>query len=210
MQHALLDWMLLAGSPLLEDLARPDRAAGWLRTREINNARRYGVEQLSRTLVEMGVLRKPPFQAQPSREDWLARSHAGELGVPEVWLEWVRRWFQTSTLAPPGRQATYYMLIKAGRWMRAITRLCDPRAWTRERAASWVAAVDQLVVGEFSQGAEHRPTCAPSRRSQLSPRTKGARVGRCAGSSATCRSGSGSSGGSIPAARSRCHGRSGR
>ena len=101
MQHALLEWMLLAGSPLLEDLADRTELLAWLRTREINNARRYGVEQLSRTLAEMGVLHTPPFTRQPSREDWLARSHAGELGVPEVWLDWVRRWFRTSTLSSP-------------------------------------------------------------------------------------------------------------
>ena len=50
--HALMDVMLLAGSPLLEDLgARPDLFVA-LRSRELNNARRHGVEQLA-TLVEM-------------------------------------------------------------------------------------------------------------------------------------------------------------
>jgi hypothetical protein len=43
------------------------------------------------------------------------------------------------------------MVIKAGRWIaRDQPDLRDPRAWTREHAAGWVAAVDQLVVGEFS------------------------------------------------------------
>ena len=176
MQHALLEWMLLAGSPLLEDLADRTELLAWLRTREINNARRYGVEQLSRTLAEMGVLHTPPFTRQPSREDWLARSHAGELGVPEVWLDWVRRWFQTSTLSRRGREATYFMLIKAGRWIaRDQPDLRDPRAWTREHTASWVAAVDQLVVGEFS----HAPNTTYMRRHagrELSPRTKAAHV----------------------------------
>ena len=99
MQHALMDLMLLAGSPLLEDLADRAELLAWLRSREINNARRYGVEQLARTLVEMGVLERLPFQTQPSREEWLARSQAGEIDVPEVWLDWTRRWFETSTLS---------------------------------------------------------------------------------------------------------------
>ena len=176
MQHALLDWMLLAGSPLLEDLADRAELLAWLRSREINNARRYGVEQLSRTLAEMGVLHTPPFARQPSREDWLARGHADELGVSELWLGWVKRWFQTSTLARRGRQATYFMAIKAGRWIeREHPELSDPRAWTREHAASWVAAVDQLVVGELSQA----PNTTYMRRHagrELSPRTKAAHV----------------------------------
>ena len=56
LQHALLDWMLLAASPLLEDLAERIELLAWLRSSEINNARRYGVEQLARTLVDMGAL----------------------------------------------------------------------------------------------------------------------------------------------------------
>ena len=55
-QHALMDGMLLAGSPLFEDLVGAAGLLVALRSREMNNARRYGVEQLARTLVEMGVL----------------------------------------------------------------------------------------------------------------------------------------------------------
>ena len=79
-----MDVMLLAGSPLLEDLAdaRADLFVA-LRSRELNNARRHGVEQLARTLVEMGVLSALPFATQPSREEWLARSQAGEIDVPD-------------------------------------------------------------------------------------------------------------------------------
>ena len=108
--HALMDVMLLAGSPLLEDVgARADLFAA-LRSRELNNARRHGVEQLARTLVEMGVLSELPFRAQPSREEWLARSQAGEIDVPAVWLDWTRRWFETSTL---GRSQSHAHLLRA-------------------------------------------------------------------------------------------------
>jgi hypothetical protein len=58
--------MLLAGSPLLEDLAQQSELLVWLRGREVNNARRHGVEQLARTVFEMGVLERMPFQTQPS------------------------------------------------------------------------------------------------------------------------------------------------
>ena len=150
--HALMDVMLLAGSPLLEDLgARADLFVA-LRSRELNNARRHGVEQLARTLVEMGVLSELPFATQPSREEWLARSQAGEIDVPEVWLEWTRRWFETSTLSRSGRTHTYYALIKAGRWLyREHPDRTDPGSWDRQLVAGWIAAVDGLRVGELSK-----------------------------------------------------------
>ena len=150
--HALMDVMLLAGSPLLEDLgARADLFVA-LRSRELNNARRHGVEQLARTLVEMGVLSELPFRTQPSREEWLARSQAGEIDVPKVWLDWTRRWFETSTLSRSGRTHTYYALIKAGRWLyREHPDRTDPGSWDRQLVAGWIAAVDGLQVGELSK-----------------------------------------------------------
>jgi integrase len=176
LQHALLEWMLLAASPLLEDLAECVELLAWLRSSEINNARRHGVEQLARTLVDMGVLDTPPFSTQPSREEWLTRRQAGELGVPQGWVRWVRRWFQTSTLTRRSRASTYFMLIKAGRWVqREHPDRSDPRAWTRELAAAWVAAVDQMLVGEFSQ-APNTDYMRRRRGGELSPRTKAAHV----------------------------------
>jgi hypothetical protein len=89
-----------------QDLAaRPDLLAR-LRSGETNNARRHGVEQLARTLVEMGVLETMPFATQPSREEWLKRSQAGEIDVPAEWLHWTRRWFETSTLSRSSRTHT--------------------------------------------------------------------------------------------------------
>ena len=100
----------------------------------------------------MGVLSAPPFRTQPSREEWLARSQAGEVDVPEVWLEWTRRWFETSTLSRSGRTHTYYALIKAGRWLyREHPDRTDPASWDRQLVAGWIAAVDGLKVGELSK-----------------------------------------------------------
>jgi hypothetical protein len=127
LQHALYEWMLLGGRPLLEDLAQQSELLASLRAVEVNNARRHGVEQLARTLFDMGVLGRMPFQTHPSREEWPARSQAGEIDVPPVLLEWTRRWFETSTLALTSRRTTYYALIKAGRWLYAST----PTAPTR-------------------------------------------------------------------------------
>jgi hypothetical protein len=170
--HALMDVMLLAGSPLLADVgARPDLFVA-LRSRELNNARRQGVEQLARTLVEMQVLSELPFGSQPSREEWLARSQAGEIDVPGEWLDWTRRWFETSTLGRSSRTHTYYALIKAGRWLyREHPERTHPASWDRQVVAGWIAAVDGLRVGELSKALNANYMRAWHRGS-LSPRSK--------------------------------------
>jgi integrase len=181
LQHALYQLMLLAGSPLLEDLAREGELWRELRLGEHNNARRHGLEQLGRTLVEMGVLASAPFAAQPSREEWLDRSRASEHDVPAEWLDWTRRWFSTSTLTHRGRVRNYYLLIKAGRWLaHEHPERADPRCWTRELCAEWVAAVDRMAVGDFS----HAPNTAwlrARRGGPLGARTKAQHIS-CLGS----------------------------
>jgi integrase len=171
LQRALFELMLAGRSPLLQDLAEPELLIE-LRAREQHNARRQGVEQLARTLVDMGLLVASPFAVVPSREEWLGRSRAGERDVPGVWLEWVKRWFVTSTLSRASRHGSYFSLVKLGRWLgETHPEHADPGSWTRELAAAWVARVDQLLVGEYSQAPN---TDYMRRRSggQLSPRTK--------------------------------------
>jgi integrase len=177
LQGALYDVMLLAGSPLLEDLAEHGELLAWLRGREGNNSRRYGIEQLARTLFEMGVLERMPFQTQPSREEWLQRSQAGEIDVPAAWLAWTRRWFETSTLARSSRVHTYYALINPGRCLHAEhPDRADPESWDRELAAAWIAAVNRLKVGELSKSLN-----ANAMRARygevLSPRSKASLIG---------------------------------
>jgi integrase len=175
LQHALYQLMVAAGSARLENCAQPELLVA-MRDRERNNARRHGIEQLARTLADIGVLTTVPFVTRPSREGWLERSRAGEIDVPAEWLGWVKRWFATSTLATRSRQATYFMLIKAGRWITLeAPGLADPRAWDRASAARWVARVDRLLVGEFS----HAPNTDYMRRrygTTLSPRTKASHI----------------------------------
>ncbi len=177
MQRALYDLMLLASSPLLDDLAAHGELLTWLRHREVNNARRHGIEQLARTLVEMGEMPRMPFATQPSREEWLDRSQAGAVDVPSEWLSWTRRWFETSTLAQSSRQHMYYALIRTGRWLHAEhPDRADPESWDRELAAAWIAKVNQLKIGELSKSLN-----AKGMRVRygevLSPRSKASMIG---------------------------------
>jgi len=172
LQRALLELMLAARSPLLTDLAGCSELLVELHAREQHRARRYGVQQLARTMVDIGLLDASPFGAAPSREEWLARSRAGQHDVPELWLDWAQRWFRTCTLSRSTQHGTYFSLIKCGRWLEAeLPEHADPCSWTREVAAAWVARVDQMLVGEFSNA----PNTDYMRRrhgGQLSPRTK--------------------------------------
>jgi integrase len=172
LQRALCELMLAARSPLLDDLADRGELLVQLRAREQHNARRAGIEQLARTLIDMNVLATAPFGALPTREEWLARSRAGELDVPERWLDYAQRWFLTSTLSRSSRRQTYFCLIKIGRWLaQEHPDRADPASWDRELAAAWVARADRMLVGEFSRAPN---TDFMRRRSggQLLPRTK--------------------------------------
>jgi hypothetical protein len=61
LRRALLELMLAARSPLLTDLADGSELLAQLHAREQHDARRYGVEQLARTMVDMGLLEASPF-----------------------------------------------------------------------------------------------------------------------------------------------------
>jgi integrase len=177
LQSRLYELMLLAGSPQLEDLAEHGELLAQMRAHERNNARRHGVEQLARTLVEMGVMARMPFATQPSREEWLDRSQAGEIDVPPEWLALTRRWFETSPLAQSSRRHTYYALIKAGRWLRAEhPDRVDPESWDRELAAAWVAKINQLKVGELSKSLNANAMRVRYGET-LSPRSKASLIG---------------------------------
>ena len=153
LQRALYELMLAARSPLLDDFTQRPRLLAEIRDRTSHNPGRSGVEQLARTMVDMGVLRALPFPARLTRDEWLVRSRAGDLDVPELWLDYAKRWFQTSTLTRASRSHTYFALIKLGRWINhEQPDHADPGSWTRALAAAWVARVDRMLVGEYSHG----------------------------------------------------------
>ena len=85
-----------------------------------------------------------------------------------MWLDYAKRWFQTSTLTRSSRTQTYFALIKLGRWLdHEHPDRADPGSWERELAAGWVARVDRMLVGEYSHGAEHRLHAPPVRRAAV-------------------------------------------
>ncbi|MGZ6637893.1 MAG: hypothetical protein ACXVII_34070 [Solirubrobacteraceae bacterium] len=86
LQRALYELMLAARSPVLDDLAERPELLPEIRDRTTHNPGRSGVEQLARTLVDMGVLSVLPFRqtdtrrvarSQPSRRPGRAGAVAG-------------------------------------------------------------------------------------------------------------------------------------
>ncbi|MGW3028483.1 tyrosine-type recombinase/integrase [Streptomyces sp. NPDC001221] len=135
--------LLLSRSPLLSDLSTDALAA--LRVHPAMSGQwgkdLYG---LHRAVAALGHAEPPPSGH--------ASGPAAMEGVPAPWAEWVERWYATSTLTAKIRRSYRSVLAKIGRWLAAQhPEITEPGQWTRQTCAAWVAAVDRMAVGDFSQ-----------------------------------------------------------
>ena len=136
--------LLLNRSPLLEDLSaevlarlRSDPAMGQYFPGDL-----HGVH---RAVAALGFAEPP---AAPKYGD----GPAVITGAPDAWRHWVERWHATSTLAPVTRGIYRVVLAKMGRWLAGEhPEITEPGQWTRQTCAAWVAAVDRMAVGDYSQ-----------------------------------------------------------
>jgi integrase len=100
---------------------------------------------IHRAIAALGHATAPP----PPRQSTGATSIEG---TAKAWADWVERWHATSTLTPNTRAGNRSVLAKLGRWLAAShPEITGPEQWTRQTCASWVAAVDRMAVGDFSQ-----------------------------------------------------------
>jgi integrase len=75
--------------------------------------------------------------------------------VDPVWADWVQRWHGTSTLPVSGRKGRRSQMLRMGRWLAAEhPDIREPSQWTRELCAAWVATVDRLRIGDYTQNDE--------------------------------------------------------
>ena len=166
LRHFTSRLMFYRGSPHLDALTAEFLAS----VRDIPALRPRGpglVRLLSRVLVELEVIPSAlPSAVVPTAPD---RDHVA--GVAPEWLAVVRGWEQTSVLAPRTRATYRHWLLKVGRWL-AVTHpySSEPSRWTREVAATAVAAIDRMNVGDYTTDG----ACLPiARRGQpLSPASK--------------------------------------
>ena len=154
--------LLLNRSPLLEDLSfevltrlRSDPAMGQYFPGDL-----HGVH---RAVAALGLVEPP---AAPKYGD----GPAAITGAPDAWTQWVERWHATSTLAPGTRSIYRVVLAKMGRWLaEKHPEITEPSQWTRQTCAAWVAAVDRMAVGDYSQSLDGKRGRVGD---PLSPKTK--------------------------------------
>ena len=73
-------------------------------------------------------------------------------GTAKTWADWVERWHATSTLTPKSRGMVRGAMAKAGRWLAAEhPEITEPGQWTRQTCAAWVAVIDRMNVGDYTQ-----------------------------------------------------------
>lgn len=147
-EPAVCALFLLNRSPRLEDLT-PEKLLAVRQSPLAAYLKRTFVV-ISQALTNLGIFHKPlPLNNKPGER---FGNHDAVADVPLEWLEWCQRWCNTSTLAPRTRKSTYYQLLKAGRWLKAVhPDIVSPEDWSRELAAEFVAVVDRMKVGEWAQ-----------------------------------------------------------
>lgn len=153
--------LLLNRSPMLHDLTTEafHRIRQHLDMPERHLGALYAVQ---RAAAALGHCSSPP---PPNRR----RMPAIE-GASTSWTEWVERWHTTSTLSPKVRNNHRSVLSKIGRWLAAEhPQITEPAQWTRQTCAAWVAAVNNLRVGDYVQQlAAHEKRAGQ----QVAPHTK--------------------------------------
>lgn len=107
------------------------------------------VYRLSRILVSLDILEQPLalHGGLPAEKYKMER----ERGIAPEWVEWVDRWFTTTTRPLRHRRDMRLDLLRMGRWLAAHhPEVLTPANFTRELAAEVVAAVNEMTVGDFS------------------------------------------------------------
>ena len=151
-------------SPYLEDLSSSLLAA-IDQTCPISSVQKC-LFQVSRALVALGAI----SHALPRRPLSPVLISGTDGSVDDAWLRWCQRWLNQSTLQ--SARSYYYCLLKVGRWLKAHhPEVSSPAQWTSEFAAEFVAAVNNMKVGEWSDST-HNTRRADHLGLPLHPRSK--------------------------------------
>jgi hypothetical protein len=124
--------------------------------------------RISRALCALGIIEHPLPEARVVPPQWKGST----ADIAPEWLSWVERWRKQSTLQ--STEHAYYQLLKVGRWLKSChPEVVSPADMTPEIAAEFVAAVNEMKIGEWIQ--VHHP---PDRLGQpLLPRAKNSLLG---------------------------------
>ena len=141
---ACVGYLLLRNqSPHLEDLSI-ELLDAVDRTCTICSVQRT-IFQVSRALHAIGVISKP----LPSSRGGVRTTRGADRTISGEWLAWCDRWREQAT--QQRKESIYYPLLKVGRWLNIHhPEIRGPADFTYELAAEFVAAVNDMKVGEWS------------------------------------------------------------
>lgn len=153
--------LLINRSPRLADLTTAAFAA--LHAHPATSGRHpASLHALQRVVADLGHCDapiRPGFNHAP-----------GIIGTHQAWANWVQRWHDTSTLTPKVRAIIRTLMAKAGRWLAVeYPEITEPGQWTRSTCAAWVAAIDRMAVGDYTQ---RRDALGDRGGTPIAPRTK--------------------------------------
>jgi integrase len=139
----LIQALLINRSPLLDDLTTD--ALDRLRLHPSFAGKPLSaLFGLQRALAALGVTEPPKRRG--------VQTCAEIVDTPQPWAAAVEKWFATSTLSRTVRRGYRAILARAGRWLAVNhPEVTEPAQWTRQTCAAWVAAVDRMNRGEYSQ-----------------------------------------------------------
>ncbi|MBS3965529.1 MAG: hypothetical protein KGZ80_13770 [Methylomonas sp.] len=115
------------------------------RTREKYTAQARSIGKLSHGLAALGILPHP--LRMRNYVSWKEKSGGG---IAPEWVDYCRRWRETSTLQPRTRESNYSFVLRAGLWLaQKHPEITSPADWTVETCADFLAALNRLKVGEW-------------------------------------------------------------
>jgi len=135
-------------SAYLEDLT--EESLDVARKQNKSKSHRQSFIALSVALERLGILNRLIHRL--NLEKRAPGSRGAMEGVAPEWSELCTRWFNTSTLGFETRSGYFYRLLVAGRWLlKNHPEVTHPNQWTRSLAAEYVGAVNQMLVGQYSE-----------------------------------------------------------
>ena len=143
----IAELLLLNGSPHLTELTPAVLAKA--RTSKMDSRAKGLLGMFTRALAE---LTNNPVLALPSPAGKTKTvSHAVASGVPKEWAEWCVRWLECSTASRAQCNHVYYSALQLGRWLAdKHPQIHNPADWTRELSLAWIACVNRLTVGQYT------------------------------------------------------------
>ncbi len=141
-----------------------------LREKLTPQPKQAALERLSKALAQLEIIDAPLPSRQEQRKMFL--EHRNTNGIAPEWVEWCLRWYQFSDLTQKIKWSYVGKLFQTGRWLaRFHPEVTTPHQWTTQLAAEYVAAVDQMKVGDFSTP-EYDAQLKSKRGTPLTARTK--------------------------------------